>query len=60
MQNFDRVVREYKNNELVAQFYSIYGEHALMMRLDSIERGATNVYTREIFKAVKKEIQGVV
>ena len=27
--------------------------------LDSIERRAANIYTREIFKEVKKEIKGV-
>ena len=40
----------------MAQFYSIYGEPVLTMGLDSIEHGVANVYTREIFKEVKKEI----
>ena len=59
VQNLERAVRDYRNNELVAQFNSIYSEPVLTTGLDSIERGAANVYTREIFKEVKKEIEGV-
>ena len=52
-------MREYRNNELVAQFNSIYSEPVLSTPLESIERGATTVYKRKIFKEVKKEIEGV-
>ncbi|XP_020960367.1 protein FAR1-RELATED SEQUENCE 9-like isoform X1 [Arachis ipaensis] len=59
VQNLELVVREYRNNELVAQFNSIYSTPALTTCLDPIERCATDVYTRAIFVLVKKEIDGV-
>ena len=59
VQNLERVVRDYRNNELVAQFTSMYGEPMMTTGLDSIERGAAKVYTREIFKEVKKEMEAV-
>ena len=52
-------MRDYRNNELVAQFYSIYSQPVLTTGLESIEQGAANVYTREVFKEVKKEMEGV-
>ena len=55
VQNLKHAVQDYKNNELVVQFNSIYGELMLTTGLDSIERGATNVYMREIFREKKKD-----
>ncbi|XP_025642007.1 protein FAR1-RELATED SEQUENCE 5 [Arachis hypogaea] len=59
VQNLELVVREYRNNELVAQFNSIYSTPVLTTCLDPIERCAADVYTRAIFVLVKKEIDGV-
>ena len=59
VQNLERAVQDYKNNELVAQFTSIYGKLVMTTGLDSIEWGAAKVYTREIFNKVKKEIASV-
>ena len=39
MQNLKHAVQDYKNNELVVQFNSIYGELMLTTGLDSIEPG---------------------
>ena len=44
---------------MVTQFYSIYNEPMLTMGLDLIKHGAANIYAREIFKEIRKEIQGV-
>ena len=57
VQQFERAVKDCRNNELVADFSSMNSVPVLTTALKSIERGASNVYTREIFKEVKKEIE---
>ena len=59
VQNLDRVISDYRNNEVVAQFYTIYRKPVLTIGLDFIKRGAANVYTKEIFKEVKKDVNEV-
>ncbi|XP_057747430.1 protein FAR1-RELATED SEQUENCE 9-like [Arachis stenosperma] len=59
VQNLELVVCEYRNNELVAQFTSMYSAPVLTMCLDPIEKYAVAVYTRAIFMQVKREIDGV-
>ncbi|XP_057747889.1 protein FAR1-RELATED SEQUENCE 5-like [Arachis stenosperma] len=59
VQNLELLVREYRNNELVAQFSSIYGVPVLTTRLDPIEHFAASVYTKVIFTEVKKEIESI-
>ncbi|RYR65013.1 hypothetical protein Ahy_A03g011015 [Arachis hypogaea] len=59
VQNLELLVREYRNNELVAQFSSIYGVPVMTTRLDPIEQFAASVYTKVIFTQVKKEIESI-
>ncbi|XP_025628262.1 protein FAR1-RELATED SEQUENCE 5-like [Arachis hypogaea] len=57
--SLDRVVKNYRNNEITAQFYSTYYSPVLTTSLDSIERFASKVYTRAVFREVKKQIKAV-
>ncbi|KAL4381139.1 hypothetical protein AHAS_Ahas04G0103600 [Arachis hypogaea] len=57
--SLDQVVKDYWNNEVTAQFYSTYYTPVLTTGLDSIELFASKVYTRAVFREVKKQIKGV-
>ncbi|XP_015959835.1 protein FAR-RED ELONGATED HYPOCOTYL 3-like [Arachis duranensis] len=57
--SLDRVVKDYRNNEVTAQFYFTYYSPVLTTGLDSIELFASKVYTRAVFKEVNKQIKGV-
>ncbi|RYR31866.1 hypothetical protein Ahy_B01g056801 [Arachis hypogaea] len=57
--SLDRVVKDYRNNEVTAQFYSTYYTPVLTTGLNSIELFASKVYTRAVFREVKKQIKGV-
>ncbi|XP_020964684.1 protein FAR1-RELATED SEQUENCE 5-like isoform X2 [Arachis ipaensis] len=59
VQNLELVLREYRNNEMVAQFNSIYNVPVMTTCLNPIEKCAAMVYTRTIFTNVKKEIDAV-
>ncbi|XP_057734565.1 protein FAR1-RELATED SEQUENCE 5-like [Arachis stenosperma] len=59
VQNLELVVREYRNNELLAQFRSLHGMPVMTTCLDPLEKYAADAYTREIFVDAKKEIVGV-
>ncbi|XP_057757619.1 protein FAR1-RELATED SEQUENCE 5-like [Arachis stenosperma] len=59
VQNVELMVREYRNNELEAHFKSIHGNPVIATCLDPLERFAADVYTRELFLDVKREIEGV-
>ncbi|RYR09985.1 hypothetical protein Ahy_B05g078429 isoform E [Arachis hypogaea] len=59
VQSLDRVVKDYRNNELTAQFYSSYYTPVLTTGLDKIELFAAKLYTRAVFKEVRKQIKGV-
>jgi zinc finger SWIM domain-containing protein 3 len=56
MHNFDKAVRGYRNNEIVADFTSKYTEPVLTTHLRLIESHAAKTYTADIFKEVKEEI----
>nr|XP_029145217.1 protein FAR-RED IMPAIRED RESPONSE 1-like [Arachis hypogaea] len=60
VQNLEHALRDYRNNELVSQFKTLYGEPVLTTGLEALELFAANFYTREILGEVKKEIQEVV
>ncbi|MED6109206.1 hypothetical protein PIB30_116899 [Stylosanthes scabra] len=60
VQGLEHAVRDYRHNELVSQFKSVYGEPVLTTGLKSLELCAANYYTREILAKVKEEILGVV
>ncbi|RYR48492.1 hypothetical protein Ahy_A07g034513 [Arachis hypogaea] len=57
--SLDRVVKDYRNNEVTAQFYSTYYTPVLSTGLDAIELSASKLYTRAVFREVKKQIKGV-
>ncbi|RYR24839.1 hypothetical protein Ahy_B02g058386 [Arachis hypogaea] len=59
VQNLELVVREYQNNELLAQFRSLHGMSVMTTCLDPLEKYAADAYTQEIFVDAKKEIVGV-
>ncbi|XLS64878.1 hypothetical protein HN51_024852 [Arachis hypogaea] len=60
VQNLELLLRGFRNNKLLSQFRSIYGDRVLTTLLDSLEGFAARVYTRTIFNDVKKEIEAVV
>ncbi|WJX13285.1 hypothetical protein P8452_03688 [Trifolium repens] len=49
-------VRNYRNNELVADFTSKFSEPVLTTQLKKIESHAAEIFTAQIFKDVKDEI----
>ncbi|XP_057720146.1 protein FAR1-RELATED SEQUENCE 5-like [Arachis stenosperma] len=57
--SFDHVVNDYRNNEVTTQFYSTYYISVLNTGLDSIELFASKLYTRTVFREVKKQIKDV-
>ncbi|RYQ83395.1 hypothetical protein Ahy_B10g102067 [Arachis hypogaea] len=50
VENLERALRDYHNNEMVAQFKTINSDHVLTTGLQSLELCVANIYTREIFK----------
>ncbi|XP_057760804.1 protein FAR1-RELATED SEQUENCE 5-like [Arachis stenosperma] len=57
--SLDRLVKDYRNNEVTAQFYSQYYTPILTTGLDQFEMFAAKIYTRAVFKEVRKQIKGV-
>ncbi|KAL4396859.1 hypothetical protein AHAS_Ahas01G0134000 [Arachis hypogaea] len=60
VQNLEHTLRDYRNNELVSQFKTMYGEPVLTTGQEALELSAANFYTREILGEVKKKIQRVI
>ncbi|RYQ98996.1 hypothetical protein Ahy_B07g086845 [Arachis hypogaea] len=59
VENLDRVVKDYWNNQFMADFKCLYSEPVMTTGLESIEKTVSKVYTREIFFEVKKQIESV-
>ncbi|RYR53727.1 hypothetical protein Ahy_A06g028945 [Arachis hypogaea] len=59
VENLDRVVKDYCNNEFIADYKSLYTDPVLTTGLESLERSASKLYTRKIFFEVKKQIESV-
>ncbi|XP_072056873.1 protein FAR1-RELATED SEQUENCE 5-like [Arachis hypogaea] len=57
MHNLDRALKEYRNNELIADFKSQYSEPVMITSLEVYERSASCYFTRNIFKEIRNEIQ---
>ncbi|KAJ1392531.1 Zinc finger, PMZ-type [Sesbania bispinosa] len=55
--NFEHALREYRYKELCSDFNSLYFELVLTTSLQKIERQASKVFTLDIFKDVKYEIE---
>ncbi|XAR48672.1 hypothetical protein NMG60_11031563 [Bertholletia excelsa] len=54
--NYERIVREYRNDELVADFDTMYEEPVITSALGPLEKGAANVYTGAMYKEFKVEL----
>ncbi|KAJ1400983.1 MULE transposase domain [Sesbania bispinosa] len=54
--NFEEALRGYRNNELSADFKSLFSEPVMTTCLQKIERQASKIYTMEMFKEVRDEI----
>ncbi|XP_015955130.1 protein FAR1-RELATED SEQUENCE 1-like [Arachis duranensis] len=59
VENLDRVVKDYRNNEFIVDYKSLYTDPVLMTGLESLERLASKLYTRKIFFEVKEQIESV-
>ncbi|KAL4364910.1 protein FAR1-RELATED SEQUENCE 5-like [Arachis hypogaea] len=57
MHNLDRALKEYKNNELIADFTSQCSEPVMITSLEVYESSASCYFTRNIFKEIRNEIQ---
>ncbi|XP_029146214.1 protein FAR1-RELATED SEQUENCE 5-like [Arachis hypogaea] len=57
MHNLDRALKEYRNNELIADFKSQCSEPVMITSLEVYERSASCYFTRNIFKKIRNEIQ---
>ncbi|XP_025636386.1 protein FAR1-RELATED SEQUENCE 9-like [Arachis hypogaea] len=57
MHNLDRALKEYRNNELIANFKSQCSEPVMITSLEVYERSASCYFTRNIFKEICNEIQ---
>ncbi|XLR34004.1 hypothetical protein S83_061904 [Arachis hypogaea] len=59
MHNLDRALKEYRNNELIADFKSQCSEPVMITSLEVYERSASCYFMRNIFKEICNEIQRV-
>ncbi|RYR19173.1 hypothetical protein Ahy_B03g063881 [Arachis hypogaea] len=57
MHKFSEVLRHYRNNHLTADFETFYKFPVLTTCLESFEKQAAELYTKNIFKLVKDEIE---
>ncbi|RYR40094.1 hypothetical protein Ahy_A09g045766 [Arachis hypogaea] len=57
MHNLDRALKEYRNNELIADFKSQCSEPMMITSLEVYERSASCYFTRNILKEIRNEIQ---
>ncbi|KAJ1429942.1 MULE transposase domain [Sesbania bispinosa] len=54
---FEQVLREYTKNEMIAKFKSMFTQPILTTSLQKIEIEAAKIFTLEIFREVKYEIE---
>ncbi|CAH9133851.1 unnamed protein product [Cuscuta epithymum] len=59
MHNFERAVKEYRHNELISDFKSLYTDPLLTSPLHVYESWASQVFTRNKFWEVRKQIENV-
>ncbi|MED6121955.1 hypothetical protein PIB30_117136 [Stylosanthes scabra] len=59
VQNLELMVKDYSNNELLAQFRTIDGIPVMTTSLESLERDAAETYTKAVFGDVRLEIERV-
>ncbi|RYR78528.1 hypothetical protein Ahy_A01g003348 [Arachis hypogaea] len=56
MHNLNEVVRQYRTNELLYDFKSLFSSSVLTTCFEDIEKDAANIFTQNMFKEVKNEI----
>ncbi|KAJ1401430.1 MULE transposase domain [Sesbania bispinosa] len=59
LHNFERALNEYRHNKLASDFKSTYTHPVLTTALEKYEVHACNVYTRNKFFEIRKEIEKV-
>ncbi|KAJ1396399.1 FAR1 DNA-binding domain [Sesbania bispinosa] len=59
LHNFERALNEYRHNELTSDFKSKYTQPVMTIALERYEVQASNVYTRNKFFDVRKQIEKV-
>ncbi|XP_052110304.1 protein FAR1-RELATED SEQUENCE 5-like [Arachis duranensis] len=59
VENLDRVVKDYRNNEFITDYKTLYSNPVLTTGLEALERSVSKFYTRKIFYEVQKQIEGV-
>ncbi|KAL4277141.1 hypothetical protein AHAS_Ahas20G0277500 [Arachis hypogaea] len=59
VQNLDRVVKNYWNNEFIADYKTLYSNLVMTICLETLERSASKLCMREIFYEVQKQIERV-
>ncbi|RYR52403.1 hypothetical protein Ahy_A06g027328 [Arachis hypogaea] len=59
VENLDQVVKDYQNNEFIADYKTLYSNPVLTTALETLERSVSKFYTRKIFYEVQKQIEGV-
>ncbi|QHO19836.1 Protein FAR1-RELATED SEQUENCE [Arachis hypogaea] len=59
VQNLEHMVKDYRNNEFIADYKSLYLEPVMTTELESIERAVSQIYTKDTLFEVKKQIDGV-
>nr|XP_025689012.1 protein FAR1-RELATED SEQUENCE 5 [Arachis hypogaea] len=57
MHNLDRALKEYRNNELIADFKSQFSEPVMITSLEVYEKSASCYFTQNIFKEIRNKIQ---
>ncbi|XP_016168103.1 protein FAR1-RELATED SEQUENCE 5-like [Arachis ipaensis] len=59
VENLDRVVKDYRNNEFIADYKTLYSNPVLTMGLETLEKSMSMFYMRKIFYEMQKQIEGV-
>ncbi|KAK7245219.1 hypothetical protein RIF29_40054 [Crotalaria pallida] len=57
MHSFDNAVRDYRDNEVGADYESLYTEPVMKTTLNDLERHASKIFTRKMFVVDRDEIQ---
>ncbi|XP_015944684.1 protein FAR1-RELATED SEQUENCE 5-like [Arachis duranensis] len=56
MHNLNEAVRQYRTNELLSDFKSLFSSPVLTTCFEDIEKEAANIFTHNMFKEVRNEI----
>ncbi|XP_057755687.1 protein FAR1-RELATED SEQUENCE 9-like [Arachis stenosperma] len=59
VENLDLVVKDYRNNEFIADYKTLYSNPMMTTGLETLERSVSKLYMKEIFYEVQKQIEGI-